>query len=562
MYIRQISRVRKDGSRVRYLQLARKVRDPETGIPRDQVLCHLGREDALDSEQLRRLAQSLTRFLSPADRAEVEAGLSASQHGQNLKLRKCLSYGGSYVLDALWQRLGLPETFRQLLRGRQYEVEVERLLFVLVANRALAPQSKLAIESWVGRESQIDGLEEVAVHNLYRVMDFLVDHHEAVQQQVFFSVAALLNLEVDLLFFDTTSTYFQVEDEDEDEAGLRRYGHSKDHRPDLPQVVIGLAVTRDGIPVRCWVLPGNTADGSTVEMVQRDLAGWRLNRVVWVMDRGMNGESQRIALQRGGGHVIVGERLRDAQAANHHALSRPGRFAQVRENLEVKQVQVEEGSLIRRFVVVRNPAQAERDRRRRERSVERLEEEIRRLNDPRRRRGAKHSKAVCALQSHPTMGRYLRELRDGQLRVNRTLLTEEAKLDGKFLLSTTDPSLSAEDVALGYKQLAEVESAFRTLKTTLELRPIYHHLPDRIRAHVLLCWLALLLVRVIEQETQQSWAQTRQELQALHLAYLEGPAGSTVLCSELTTAQRRLFNALGLPSPKRVRHLKPPPAQA
>jgi transposase len=353
-----------------------------------------------------------------------------------------------------------------------------------------------------------------------------------------------------------------MEAEDEDASGLRRYGHSKDHRPDLPQVVIGLAVTRDGIPVRCWVLPGNTADGSTVETVQRDLAGWRLNRVVWVMDRGLNGESQRIALQRGGGHFIVGERLRDAQAANHEALSRPGRFAPVRENLEVKEVRVEEGSLVRRFVVVRNPAQAERDRRRRAKLVERLEEEIRRLNDGRRRRGAKHSKSVCALQSHPTMGRYVRELRDGQLRVNRALLDEEAKLDGKFLLSTTDPSLSAEDVALGYKQLFEVENAFRTLKTTLELRPIYHHLPDRIRAHVLLCWLALLLMRVIERETQQTWAAMREELEALHLAYLEGTAGSTVLCSELTTAQRRILNALNLPPPKRIRHLDPPPSEA
>jgi transposase len=561
MYIRQISRVRKDGSRVRYLQLARKVRDPETGIPRDQVLCHLGREDELDGKQLRRLAQSLTRFLSPAERVEVETQRDGRQSDTDLRLQKCLSYGGSYVLDALWQRLGLPETFRQLLRERQYEVDVERLIFALVANRALDPQSKLAIESWVGRKTQIEGLDEVAVQQLYRAMDFLVEHDEAVQQRVFFAVAGLLNLEVDLLFFDTTSTYFEVESEDEEAAGLRRYGHSKDHRPDLPQVVIGLAVTRAGIPVRCWVLPGNTADGSTVETVQRDLAGWRLNRVVWVMDRGLNGESQRMALQRGGGHLIVGERLRDAQAANHEALSRPGRFAVVRDNLEVKAVEVVEGSLVRRFVVVRNPAQAERDRQRREQLVARLEEELRRLNDGRRRRGAKHSKAVCTLRSHPTMGRYVRELRNGQLKVNRTLLREEAKLDGKFLLSTTDPSLSAEDVALGYKQLFEVENAFRTLKTTLELRPIYHHLPDRIRAHVLLCWLALLLVRVIERETQQTWAQTRATLEAIHLAYLEGATGSTVLCSELPPAQRRILDALSLPPPKRIRHLRPPPAE-
>jgi hypothetical protein len=272
MYIRQISRVRKDGSRVRYLQLARKVRDPETGIPRDQVLCHLGREDELEADQLRRLAQSLTRFLAPADRAEAAAEPQArelgpeQELGQELKLRKCLAYGGSYVLDSLWQRLGLPATLRQLLQEREYEVDVERLLFALVANRALAPQSKLALERWVGRKCQIEGLAEVAVQQLYRAMDFMVEHHEAIQQQVFFSVAALLNLELDLLVFDTTSTYFELEAEDEDKAGLRRYGHSKDHRPDLPQVVIGLAVTREGIPVRCWVLPGNTADGATVEM--------------------------------------------------------------------------------------------------------------------------------------------------------------------------------------------------------------------------------------------------------------------------------------------------------
>jgi hypothetical protein len=562
MYIRQISRVRKDGSRVRYLQLARKVRDPHSGLPRDQVLCHLGREDELDQAQLRRLAQSVTRFLEPADRASVEGAGHARADGHGLKLRKCLSYGGTYVLDALWHRLGLPETFRQLLRERQYEVDVERLIFALVANRALAPQSKLALEGWVGRKAHIEGLEGVAVHNLYRAMDFLVDHNEEVQERVFFSVAALLNLEVDLLFFDTTSTYFEAEAEDEEEGGLRRYGHSKDHRPDLPQVVIGLAVTRDGIPVRCWVLPGNTADASLVTMVQGDLAGWRLNRVVWVMDRGFSGEAQRIALQRGGGHVILGERLRDAQAANHEALSRPGRFAQVREDLEVKEVRVEEGSEVRRFVVVRNPAQAQRDRQRREKLLGRLEEEIQRLNDGRRRRGLKHPKSVCALKSHPTLGRYVRELRDGQLRINRTLLEDEAKLDGKFLLSTTDPSLSAEDVALGYKQLLEVEDAFRTLKTTLELRPIYHHLPDRIRAHVLLCWLALLLVRVVERETKQTWPQTRNELDDIHLAYLEGEDGSTVLCSELTTAQRRILEALSIPPPKRVRHLDPAPTQA
>lgn len=217
------------------------------------------------------------------------------------------------MLDAMWKRLELDRTLARLLASRQYEIALERLIFALVVNRALSPRSKLALERWVGRHVAIDGLSEVSVHTLYRAMDFLIENAEALQRTVFFSTATLLNLEVDLLFFDTTTTYFEIEEEDDDE-GLRRLSrHSKDHRPDLPQVVVGLAVTREGIPVRCWAWPercaergsatllGNTVDAAVVQKVQGDLAGWRLNRVVWVVDRGMAGREQRIAFQRGGG---------------------------------------------------------------------------------------------------------------------------------------------------------------------------------------------------------------------------------------------------------------------
>ena len=283
--------------------------------------------------------------------------------------------GGSYLLQALWKRLELDQVLGGLLAEWDYAIDIERLLFALVANRALDPRSKLGVERWVGKHVAIDDLNEVQVHALYRAMDFLVEHDEAIQEAVFFSTASLsssrirsdrpaadrriphgphisaavfgrgrpvpggrrrnrellslLNLEIDLLFFDTTTSYFETEQEDED--GLRRFGRpSKDHRGDRPQVVIGLAVTRSGIPVRCWTWPGNTADASVVEQVQRDLAGWKLNRVVWVMDRGMAGADQRMALQRGGGHVIMGEKLRSAEKSVVEAMSRAGRFQTVR----------------------------------------------------------------------------------------------------------------------------------------------------------------------------------------------------------------------------------------
>ena len=182
MYIRQISRKRKDGSRVRYLQLARKVRDRETGAPRDEVLFHFGREDAIDKEQIKRLVSSFSRFLDQADRAAVQASLRGM--GTDLRVEQSLSFGGSYLLNALWKRLELDKTLSDLLRDRSYEIGIERLLFAMVANRALAPRSKLAMERWVGRKVAVEGLEQVQSHALYRAMDFLVEHGDELQRSV------------------------------------------------------------------------------------------------------------------------------------------------------------------------------------------------------------------------------------------------------------------------------------------------------------------------------------------------------------------------------------------
>jgi transposase len=560
MYIRRISRRLASGKMASYLQLAQKVRDPKSGAPRDEVLYHFGPEDQVDRDQIRRLIVSLSRFLDPAERVGAEAvadGLAAA----DFRVERALGFGGSYVLDAVWRRLELDSTLHALLAHRSFEVEVERLLFAMVSSRALARRSKLGLERWVGRKVLIEGLDQVQVHTLYRAMDFLLKHAEELQRAVFFSVASLLNLEVDLLFFDTTSTYFEVEEEDGEE-GLRRYGKSKDERDELPQVVIGLAVTREGIPVRCWVWPGNTADASTVKEVQEDLAGWRLNRVVWVLDRGFTGEEQRIALQRGGGHVLIGEKLRSSTQEHHPALRRAGRFQKVRDNVEVKEVTVANGSDVRRYVVVRNPEEAKRDREVRERMLARLETEVNRLNASRGRRKGKHSKAVCELLCKPSMRRYVRELGDGRLKIDRAVVRADEKLDGKYVILATDPSLSAEDVALGYRQLAEVERAFRTMKTTLDLRPLHHRLEDRIRSHVLLCWMGLLLVRVIENQSGMTWAAIREELDELTVTRLLSKDRRMEVVSNLTESQRNILQKLDIAPPKRVRRLAPTPSAA
>jgi transposase len=382
-------------------------------------------------------------------------------------------------------------------------------------------------------------------------MDFLLAHGEEVQKDVFWSTASLLNLEVDIIFFDTTNTYFEIDDPGDSE--LKKYGHSKHKRDDLPQVTIGLAVTRKGIPVRCWTMPGNQNDAESVDMIQRDMAGWNLGRVIWVMDRGMAGEDNRRILRRAGGHYILGEKLRGV-TENARALSRPGRYKTVRDNLRVKEVRPGEGADQRRFVVVHNPDEAIKDKASREKTLARIEVELSAMDKLPK---AKHEAAVNRLLAHPSMGRFLEKKPDGRVRVNQSKVREEERLDGKFLLSSSCTWLSSEDIALGYKQLLEVERAFRTMKSSLDLRPVYHSKDDRIRSHVLICWLALLLVRIAEVETGLSWDRIRTEMDRLHLGEFLGEKGRVLQRSELTAEQRNILKKLNISPPKIIERLDP-----
>ena len=464
------------------------------------------------------------------------------------------------MLDRLWRRLGIDAAIGRLAAGRRVAGAVERLLFALVCNRALEPCSKRAAVEWAREDVCLPGVEQVGSDPqvFYRAMDFLLAAAEEIQREVFFSVANLLNLEVDVIFFDTSSTYFEIEDEDESDGeqgagGLRRFGESKDRRPDLPQVVVGLAVTREGIPVRCWVFAGNTSDQVLVRQVKDDLRSWKLNRVLWVLDTGFASEENRRYLQRAGGHYILGEKLR-AGHANLEALARPGRYRTVRDNLEVKEVWVGAGETRRRFVVCRNPHEAARDHARRQRALARISDELAAL--ARKRTAEDRRDAEALLQAHPTIGRYLTR-RAGRLVVDQRKVKAEERLDGKFLLTSSDDTLPAEEIALGYKQLLEVERGWRTMKHTLDLRPVYHRKDERIRAHVLLCFLALLLTRVIEVSTGQTWPAVRRELQRLHLGEFQGSAGRVLQRTQTTPAQHQILQALQIQEPPRFLTIEP-----
>jgi Transposase DDE domain len=552
MYLRTIGRRNKDGSEVRYVQLAHNEWDPARRCSVARVIHSFGREDQLDRAALARLVRSLSRVLEP------EQALIATAPAE-LEYVRSVPLGGAWALDGLWRRLGIGAAVERLLAARKLDPRAERLLFAMVANRALAPFSKLACCEWLAADVAIPGLAADAVGEdpqpLYRAMDWLLEIEAELAEQVYWATADLLNLEVDLLFFDTTSTYFERDEPEVDELdqdgnvvrpAFRVMGHSKDSRDDLPQVVIGMAVTRSGIPIRAWCWPGNAGDQPLIRQVKDDLREWKLSRVVWVADRGFQSAENRRYLQRAGGHYIIGEKLRGESKEAQAALARQGRYRTVAGNLEVKEVRVDDGTMRDRFVICRNPDQAERDQRVRDQVVAQLEDAIK---DSDRLPAAERAKLAAHLHAKRGLKRFLRETPGGLLRVDRAAVRAEAHLDGKFLLRSSDPTLTAEDIALGYKQLLQVERGWRDMKTTIDLRPVHHRKEDRIRAHVQLCWLALLLIRIAENQTADTWRNVRRELQRLHQGTFRGTAGLVHKTSETTAAQLRILRALGLEAP-------------
>ena len=552
MYLRETKRRNVDGSTVSYLALAQNERDPGTGVPRARIIHRFGRADQVDREALARLVRSISRFLDPAD------AVAATASGE-VQIIESRSMGSSWLADRLWERLEIGQTIIACAGGRRFQAErVERAIFAMVANRlSVKPLSKLA--------------------GCYRAMDFLHAALPELQERVFFTVANLLDLEVDLVFFDTTSTYWEtdrlpdeLQDEDEPdgeqdpdseqepalaELGRRRYSkNSKDHRPDLPQVVVGMAVTRKGIPVRVWTFPGNSSDQVIIRKVRDDLRGWNLARVIWVLDRGFTSERNRRYLQRAGGHYIVGEKLRSDSKEAGAALARQGRYHTVEGNLRVKQVRIDDGTNRDRFVICHNPERAERDQTVREQILDRLRQEIHHADGL---APSKRAELYGALSTKPAYKRFLRKTKTGKLRIDRAAVAREAKLDGKFLLRTSDENLTPADLAQGYKALYEAERGWRDLKHTIDMRPAYHRREDRIEAHVQLCWLALLLLRVAETETNQTWRNLRNELDRMHLVTLATNEGTVAQRTELTPGQRHLLGALQLPEPPRFYDFTP-----
>ena len=527
MYLRTTRRKNKDGSVVEYFQLAHNERHPVTGKPVAKIIHNFGRTDQLDREQLVRLCRSIARVcqvtvIDPADDDEKTAQLASSSLGQDLKIDKTVVLGTVLAVEALWDKIGLRKTFGDIAKAHNLADGYERALLAMTANRLCAPESKLGVwERWL-ETVYLPSCQGLRLRHMYEAMDMLYEHAQEVERTVFFHTANLFNLQVDLIFYDTTTASFTTDYPDDPvdnpDVTLRQFGHSKEGTW-TTQVVVALAVTREGIPVRSWVLPGSTTDVTTVEKVRADLRGWDLGRAMFVADSGMNSENNRIELSRACGKYLLACRMASVAEIKREVLSKRGRFTTFKDNLQAKEVIVGDGVRQKRYILCFNPKEAKRQQKHRAEVVAFLEREL----DNHTNLKATRQWAIDLLASR-RYKRYLKVTKAGYIRIDRGAIREAAKYDGKWVLETNDDTISLEDAASGYKSLMVIERCFRSLKRTqIKMTPMYHWLPHRMEAHVRICVLALLIERVAELACAQSWFRIRRTLDALQATEFHTP---------------------------------------
>ena len=538
----------KTSGNYQYLQIVRNER--VEGRVRQQVVATLGRLDVLQANgQLDGLLRSCARF------AQEVSVLDAYQR-QELPAATLVKIGPPLVFERLWRELGLPAILAELLAGRRYEFAVERAVFVTVLHRLMVSGSDRAAEQWY-REYAMAGAEGLQLHHLYRAMAWLGEELAADQQagatgfvrrcvkdqieESLFAHRQTLFSDLDLVFFDTTSVYF----EGQGGQTMGRHGHSKDHRPDLPQMVVGAVLDSTGRPLCCELWPGNTTDVKTlVPIVDRLRERFHLHRICIVADRGMISRQTITELGQParGVHFILGARMHLVKEVRQVVVSDAGPYATVQgpkthsqdpSPLEVKEVNV--GS--RRYVVCRNADQAKKDREDREAIVTHLREQLQ-----------QGDKSLVGNQGYR---KYLKTTGTSRrFEVDEDKIQAQEKFDGLWVLQT-DLDLPAQEVALRYKELWRVEQIFRTIKSILENRPLYHKVDATIRGHVFCSFLALVLLKELQTRMEQrgwvcEWDRLRADLETLQEVTVPAAGRPFVIRTQTRGAVGKALQAAGV----------------
>jgi len=542
------ARIKKSGQ-YEYLQIVenRKIK----GKVIQRVIATVGRMDQLQAKgQIETLIRSLSRY------SEKVLLILSGKSEVNASAKKI---GPALIFERLWNELGIKKVINALLSARKFEFEVERAIFLTVLHRLFPSGSDRSCDKW-RRDYAIEGVEELSLHHLYRTMAFLGEQIEdqrggtpftprcikdLIEEGIFFERRDLFT-GLDLVFFDTTSLYF----EGQGGETLGHKGHSKDHRPDLNQMVIGVMIDSKGKPVCCEMWPGNTADvKSLIPVTDRIRSRFHPGQFCIVADRGMISAETVTQLEHRGIPYILGTRMRKVNEVKRNVLSRSGRYREVRPEkkcskdpapLQVKEVLLNSA----RYVVCLNPRQARKDAQDRQAIIESLKEKIK--TNPK------------ALIGNKGYRKYLTMDRDS-VRIDQDKIEYESRFDGKWVL-ITNTELSAEQVALKYKELWQVEQAFRDVKSVLETRPVYHQRDENIRGHVFCSFLSLVLMKELDRRLEEDghdfeWADIKQDLKALEEVVIEDNGKSLALRTQCIGTCGKVFQAVGIALPPTIREV-------
>ena len=510
-------------------------------LPEPRILYNLGALEDLGEEQVMRLAAGLMKAI-----------------GKQLsfpELKQAKDFGHVYAVQAVWDKLGLSRALERAGISEKANTDFCAMVRWLVFNRLCEPCSKLAMLDWT--ESIF--APETAVlsyHNLLRAMDRLITVKEKAEPLI--AQAVLDSKEpVDMVFYDITSTYFEGDKSLQDDD-LRRYGYSRDHREDRRQVVIGLVMTRRGIPLCHHVFPGNTVDKTTVTQTVSDLRRrFQLRRIIFVGDRGMLSEANLTHLMEEGLDVIVAHSVRGnalAQAALQD-LRKQVNPANADEQFH------EDMRAGKRFIMAYSPDIAAQSKMSRQERLNKADAWLKPILSRLAKPAGEGRKATIQgtydrlrdyLRDHNLLRWYQLELANGllSLQKNRKALNLEAKADGVLLLETSDMAIPAQDIVKHYKELAEVERGWRTLKSNLQLRPVYHWTERRIRAHIFICVIALQMERWMRNKLESiSVSRALQALQQVKVGELCFGEKTELMSTALTAEHKEILKKLGVAQP-------------
>jgi hypothetical protein len=529
----------RNGASYEYLQIVRSFREGKK--VRQQVLGTLGRRDQLvDSGEIDELLKSLGRFsekLRVVERARSAADLHA---------RCSRAWGPALVFGRLWESQGLPEVLRGLAKDRKFHFDVERAVFAMALQRLSCPGSDLQASSWI-ETVEAPGFDALKLQHFYRTTGFLFDVRTALEERLFQKDRDLFSQTLDVIFLDTTSIYVWRDSE----TAWRKWGYSRDRRGDLPQFVLCVVVDQKSWPIAWEIFPGNTADHVALRKVVALLRErFHIGRVTLVADRGMISKSTIELLTQ---HedapfdYVLGCRMRRSKEVEEHVLSRAGRYEEVDDNLAVKEVFVEG----RRYVICKNELEAKKDAVARETLIAKLE---RTLDE----HGPK------AVIGNKGFSRFIKVAK-GAVTIDRATAEKDARLDGKFVL-TTNADLPTAEVAKTYKSLWRVERTFREEKSTLEVRPIYHHRDDTSIGHIVASFLALRLEvdlqrRLDERGVDAPWPNLMRDLEQVQAVTVDLDGQRYRLRTDLLGSAWEAFAAAGLRPPSAVTALGPAPPE-